>query len=274
LEFYKGSDKLEMMFDGKMRKNGNNITAESTIIIAYAIAKSPEEAIVAAQRQARSNAEIIPEIAPKKNIADLVDRAWGRGGRYIYVKENIICDIFIYRREGIDDQLTTLIELTANRIAKYREGKPTPVTFIPLSSDEVHQPIQATWDEQDIGNTLWGKQSLILGIVKEGVPREIPAKQIGRTRDYQVPLKYIAAILDPKARVKIKGKTAEVTLLEKAISLSDGDATVTCGGKAMKIAVPVVITRGQVIVPLSMFAVTVGKRITWTRQDGRTIGEF
>jgi len=267
-------DKVEMMFDGQMRKNGNYMTAESSIKIAYAIAKTPAEAIDIAKRQALTNSEIIPETIPGEKYTDLIDKAWGRRGRYIYVKDNILCDIFIYRREGIDEELTTLIELTANKIAKYREGKLVPVTFIPIGSNELHQPIQASWDERDIGNMLWGKQSMVLGIIKEGVPREIPAKQIGGNNDYQTSLKYVAAILDPQARVEIKGNTATVTLLGKAISLTSGESEVTCDGKAVKIAAPVDIKSGQVLVPLSMLDATVGKPIAWRKEGERTIGSF
>jgi len=264
-----GREKLQIEEKWLYLKENDN-ERKRALNIAFVIATNSNQAEQFAKGFKRTPVPIT-EINDKRYL-QLVDQAWGNDGRFVFVKNKIACEITISQADGENaDELYSIVKLAADKIDALLAGKSMPIPLMPMSCAELQQDF---WFDNDMATMCWGKDALTLAIMKDGIPRAVPAGKIGRTNDYQVPLRYIAAILDPQAGVKIKENTATVTLLGKAISLTAGNTAVTCDGKAVKIAAPVVIKSGHVLVPLSMFGATVDKPINWRKEGKRTIGSF
>lgn len=282
-----GDSIIDELWAGPPTGNPGSLkSAHYSIRIGYAVTSSPEEAGRVALKEVQSYAVVMPEITVDEAVASFADRAWGssrrmpgpwRGARIVFTRGYIIGDISMDHKDGFEPQLLfTLAARMGRRIDTYLTGRPEPLPVLPLAADqELGLDLEGAWKARDLGSRLWGAQATSVALYDtNGIPRSIPARRIG-TDDFLVPLRYLAAVVNPRTKIKASGKEAETTIIGRQLSLRDGESKVRVGQRIAQLNRPVEFAEGQVLVPLSSFArQALGRRITWERRGAMMLGRF
>jgi len=282
-----GQAKYEENWKGIPRPQPGTIYhSDCSIRITIAIANSPAEANRVALKESQSYAVSIPETTGDESVKSFADRAWGISGRtfepclaarIIFTRGNVICDISMDRADSFDPEL--LIDLSARlsrKIDAALAGKPGPVPVLPLAADqELRVDLEGAWKMRDLGARLWGHKCTTIALYDiNGIPRSLPAKRVG-TDDYMVPLRHLAAIVGPNARVKVKGDEAKTTIKGKALVFNKGKSVVQADQRAAQLDRPVEFAEGEVLVPLkSVVRNALGKGISWEQRGTTMIGRI
>ena len=253
------------------------MSPDYSIDIAVAVANSPEEAVSAAKREVASVAEIIPEITGSSSATSFADRVWQHGGRIVFTRGNVIGDVHMSQKGGIDKKLLfTLATRLSSKIDAALAGKPEAIPILPLAADqELRVDLEGAWKMRDLGARLWGNECTTIAIYDtNGIPRSLPAMRVG-TDDYMVPLRHLAAIVGPNARVKVKGDEAKTTIKGKALVFNKGKSEVQADQRATQLDRPVEFAEGEVLVPFtSVVRNALGKRISWEQRGTTMIGRI
>lgn len=263
---------------------GSLKTAHYGAKIVIALADSSEEAASVALKQVSSAAVVNPEITGASSFAD---RAWygdNAGGEsaatsagMTFVRGNVVCLIHLSHKDGVaTKQVYTLASRLSSKIDAALQGKPEPVPILPLAADgELRVDLECASKMRDLGPRLWGNESKTIAICDaNGIPRSLPAKQVA-AHDYVVPLRHIAAIIGPRARVKIMGDEANTTLMGKTLVLSKAKAQMKVGQNSAQLDRSVEFSNEEVLVPLkSLMNNAMGKSIAWETRGNIRVGRI
>lgn len=261
--------------------SGKSGVASSTVRIDVSVTRSPAEAAEYTSGLLRGVA-VPPRPVSGEPYASFSDRAWysssGRGGRLLFVRANVVADVYVSRKGGPGSatltQLAALLERKADAAAA---GRPEPVPILPLAADrELRVDLEAAWKLHDLGTQLWGDKATTIALYDtHGLPRSLPAERVA-AGDYLVPLVHLAvAIASPEARVKARGDQATISLMGKALVLRRGESRVRIGQRTLQLSRPVELAEGQVLVPLSSFTRQVlGRGIAWGRAATVPLGRL
>lgn len=273
---FKGQSKFDETWSGRptLKPGGLNSPDES-VRISAAVTNSPAEAVSVVEDELANVAAAIPEITQEGSTASFADRAWQRGGRMLFTRGNIVGDIHMSRKEGVDRQsLLALAAVLGRKINAALAGKPETVPIMPLAADqELRVDLETAWKMRDLGTRLWGADSVTIAIYDaNGIPRALPAKRVGEDQ-YLIPLRHLAAILGPKARVKITRDEVKTTLMGKALVFNNGAAEMRVDQQPVQLDRAVELAEGEALIPItSVVRDALGKTITWEKRGTVAVG--
>ena len=259
--------------------SGEMKTADYTVRVNMSIARSPQEALAGIHVLLDGVAEPPQEVSGEP-YSSFSDYAWfgysgHSGGRLLFVRGNMVADIVVFHKDGFDQKvILALATILSRKIDAVLAGKPEPVPILPLAADqELRVDLEGAWKMRDLGARLWGAESTTIAIYDtDGIPRSLPAKRVGGI-DYVVPLRHLAAIIGPRARVKTSGDEAKVTLMGKVLVLKKGKSEMQVDQRTAQLDRTVEFTEGEVLVPLaSVVSNASGQRIAWEQRGTIMIG--
>ena len=126
-------------------------TAQYSMHVDAAITESAETALEAVYVLLRGVARPPEEVSGQPPFASLGDRVWYGadefGGRIIFLRTNVLGDVFIFHKEGLDPQmLFDLAALLGRKIDAALAGTPEPAPVLPPSAEDSHLTLQEAWE--------------------------------------------------------------------------------------------------------------------------------
>ena len=288
LASFKGQAKFEERWSGRPKGAADSRkTPETSVDIAVAIANSAEESVQIALDKVCDASVVIPEITGEREVAAFADRAWYgnnelgeskvTSANITFTRHNVVCNIGMSHKSGFDDKklLFALATRLSHRIDAALAGKPEPLPMLPLAADqELRVDLEGAWRIHDLAVRLWSDGATTIALYdSNGIPRSLPAKRMGA--DYVVPLRHLAAIFGPRARVDIRDNEAHTVLVGKALVLNKGKSEMRVDQRVKRLDRAVEFAEGEALVPLiSLVNNALGRSINWEKRGSIAVGRI
>jgi hypothetical protein len=269
----------EVWYGPPTGEEGTLKTAHYSVKVQVGIKRSPQHAVEAVGWRMKAVATPPVEVSGQQPFAVFSDRAWcgigPYGGRVIFVRGNVVADIGMGHKEGLEPgMLLGLAALLGRKIDAALAGKPELLPVLPPSAEDMGVGLEGAWEAKTLGARVWKKQATTVALqTGKGLPRALPAKQIA-PRDFTVPLGHLTAALGAKGKVKVGSQQARATLAGKAMVVSKGSAEARYGDRTVRLSRPVEFRAGQVLVPLSLIEKALGQRITWGKKGAMILARL
>lgn len=223
-----------------------------------AIAVNAVEATKCAKTMSASNSTSIPEISTREAQAAFADHVWSGGSeRIIFIRGNVLCDISVSSTEQKKDNgvaeaklLFTLAHNTAKKVDALLAKKPFSTPAMPLSMSELHLSLEEAWKNHPLNFDLWKTNVPMIQIIKNGIPRLIPARFDKKFNDYFIPLNYVLPLLDAKASIVIERNKIMLTFRGRNITIDTCRQQLEEGRMQYLLPIPITIDNNTVIVTL------------------------
>jgi len=210
------------------------------------------------------------EVSQQEPFGSFSDRAWfgashGYGGRLIFTRRNVLADIGMGDKEGLDpDQLIKIGAAVGRKIDAALAGRPEPPPALPPSAEEWGGTVEKAWKVREVRENLWGEDTTTIALQGSfPIPRAVSAKRLG-FRDYLVPIASFRFILDKREfHLDTREGKVWVTTPDVQVALEEGKSFVKVGKVPVALSHPIESQNNVTTVPLSFAETVLGYDITW-----------